>query len=77
MRKLCLLDNIKKAGYNLILCDISYVVNRIGYEQNTEGLLDKNYCELHRLKTKKEIKDFILLSFHVYSGVQRRIRSLT
>lgn len=58
-RKVCLLDKIKEAGYNLILLDVSYVINRTSYEKNRTGLLDDRYAPIVRAKSYSKIKEYI------------------
>lgn len=59
MKKVCLLDDIKNAGYRLLLLDVSYLINRESYDVNKIGLIEDDYAVLFRAKSYKDIKEFV------------------
>lgn len=55
MKKVCLLDEFLQAGYKLILCDISYITNRVAHDSVKTSRIDEAYANIHICKTYKEL----------------------
>lgn len=55
MKSLCLFDDFLNAGYKLILIDISAVTNRTAFESTKTDLIENDYAEIYRCRSKREL----------------------